>query len=67
MEKVDDQCEFPWAAELSEDGPQSLPVDHVNGLGQVNEDCIEVHLLFDAFLLDLSDSEDYIKQGCDQV
>ena len=53
MEKADDLCEFPWTAGPGEDDPLSLPVDHVEGLGQVNKDCIAVNLLFDAFLLDL--------------
>ena len=47
-------CEFPWAAQLGKADPQSLLVDCVEGLGQVNEDWVEVHLLFNAFLLHLT-------------
>ena len=60
MEKSDDLCKFLCAAEVGEDDPQSLPVDCVKALGQVNEDCIEVNLIFNAFLSDLFDSEYHI-------
>ena len=62
MEEADDLGKFSGAAKLGKYtyDPQSLLVDCVEGLRQVDEDCVEVHLLFNAFLLDLSHSEDHI-------
>lgn len=63
MEETDDLDELSWAAELVKYQPQSLPVDHVKGLCQVDEDYVEVHLLLDAFFLYLSHSEDHISSA----
>ena len=40
--------------------PEGRPVGSVDGLRQVYEDCVEIHMLLGAFLLDLSGRKDNI-------
>ena len=40
--------------------PESIPTDCIKGLGQINEDRVEVTMLFHAFLLELADGKVYV-------
>ena len=53
MEEVDDLNKLWRATKTSEDIPQSLSVDGVKCLGQVDEHGVEVKVLLKAFLLNL--------------
>lgn len=50
--------ELPWAAEFREDNPKGISVNSAEGLGQIYEDGIDVHMLLSAFLLDSSRRKD---------
>ena len=52
MKKANEIGERSWTATFSDYDPECLPVDSVEGLRQVYEDCVEIHMLLDAFLLD---------------
>ena len=54
MELVDDCNELAGAAKFSHDFPESLTTDCVEVRGQINKGCVEVMVLFHAFLLELA-------------
>ena len=50
MKQSDEGAEFRWAAKFPEDDPQRFYIDRVKCSGQVDEDCLEAHVLLIAFL-----------------
>ena len=60
MKKANVIGEFSRIAKLSEYVPECIPVDNVEGFRQVSDDCVEIHMLLGAFLLDLSDRKYHI-------
>ena len=52
--------ETAWAAKLGHDLPEALMTDCVEGLGQVNEDRVELAILLLAFLLELLSRKQHV-------
>ena len=45
MKQSDEGGEFRWAAKFPKDDPQRFSIDCVKCFGQVDEDCVEAHVL----------------------
>ena len=60
VEEPYQHSELAWAAQLSWDGPQSFSVDCAKSLGQGYEHWLQIHLLFNTLLFDLTHSKHYV-------
>ena len=60
MEKANEIGEISGTARPSVCDPECLHVDSVEGLRQVCDACIEIHMLLGVFPSDLSDRKDHI-------
>ena len=54
MKEPDVLNEFLGTAKLCENDPEYFSVDYIKSLGYIDEDSIEIQMLLNAFLLDLS-------------
>jgi len=59
MELADNCDELGWVAKFLCDFLESIPTDCIKGLGQINKGCVEVTMLFHAFLLELVGSKGF--------
>ena len=61
MEGANDADEFIWASDLVEYQPETALVDGVKGLGQIDENHVEVTMLFSTLFLRLSSCKDHVR------